>query len=89
MTDLISSNRPDQEIRHQNTRILHVAVPEDIFNEAKIQAIRQNLNWHQYVVNLLRNATEKSQEAIPDSSVIHKEDEQGPGTSVDKSAETP
>jgi hypothetical protein len=42
--------------RHQNTRILHVAVPEDIFNEAKIQAIRQNLSWHRYVVGLLKKA---------------------------------
>jgi hypothetical protein len=38
-------------------RILHVQIPEPIFNRAKAQALLLGMNWSAFVVDLLNEAS--------------------------------
>lgn len=40
-----------------NMRILHVQIPEPIFNRAKAQALLLGMNWSAFVVDLLNEAS--------------------------------
>ncbi len=40
----------------RKTKILHVEVPTDIFNAAKIQSLKEDIAWHEFVIELLRQA---------------------------------
>jgi hypothetical protein len=47
---------PERTSRNLSTghRVLHVEVPEDVFNNAKAQALMIGHRWPQFVVELLR-----------------------------------
>lgn len=48
---------PEQHaLVRRKTKILHVEVPSEIFNEAKIQSLKQDVAWHEFVIGLLRQA---------------------------------
>jgi hypothetical protein len=48
-SDRISSGMPP-------TRVLHIEVPEPIFNRAKAQSLLLGMKWPEFVVDLLRKA---------------------------------
>jgi hypothetical protein len=46
-------------------RVLHVTVPEDVFNAAKAQALLMGIAWPQFVVELLRQADPRKADSLP------------------------
>ena len=46
-------------------RVLHVTVPEEVFNAAKAQALLSGIDWPQFVIELLRQADPRTGDVLP------------------------
>jgi hypothetical protein len=46
-------------------RVLHVTVPEDVFNAAKAQSLLLGIAWPKFVVELLRHVDPRRGDALP------------------------
>ena len=54
---------PDRTSRGH--RVLHVNVPEDVFNAAKAQALLLGIDWPKFVVELLRHVDPRRIDSPP------------------------
>ena len=55
-TSLKHNNSPSKPPGTTGFRIVHVSVPETVFNHAKAQAYLSNLTWSDYLARLLSEA---------------------------------
>ena len=55
-TDPTTSNRNHSGRASPGCRVVHVAVPEEVFNHAKAQAYLSGIRWPEFVARLLSEA---------------------------------
>jgi len=57
---------PPQGESNRNKRILHVKVPEDVFNAAKAKSLLDGIPWPLFVIGLLKSADPRKPPATTD-----------------------
>lgn len=51
------NNTDDKPNSLTRTKYLHVEIPEELFKQAKIQALQSGLTWTKYICGVLESAT--------------------------------